>query len=68
MLDVILPSPLNVGKALYKIIVDGTLKIDILTSLRRIATGYFCGVIIAIILGVGSGLNRISTGFINNNQ
>ncbi len=33
LLDVILPSPLNVGKALYKIIVDGTLKIDILTSL-----------------------------------
>ena len=64
LLDVILPSPLNVGKALYKIIVDGTLKIDILTSLRRIAIGYFCGVIIAIILGVGSGLNRIIYRFV----
>ena len=52
LLEVILPSPLSVLKALYEIVVDGTLKIDILTSLRRIMVGYFWGVVVAIVLGV----------------
>ncbi len=64
LLEVILPSPLSVLKALYEIVVDGTLKIDILTSLRRIMVGYFWGVVVAIVLGAASGLNRVVYRFI----
>ncbi len=64
LLEVILPSPASVAKALYEITADGTLQIDIVTSLRRILVGYFYGVIVAIVLGVGSGLNRVIYRFV----
>jgi len=59
LLDVILPSPVKALKALWRIIKDGTLLVDLKTSSFRVLTGYFWGVIIGISLGMLCGLSKI---------
>jgi sulfonate transport system permease protein len=58
LLDVILPSPVKVVKALWGIINDGTLLIDLKTSGFRVLTGYFWGVLIGLSLGMLCGLSK----------
>ncbi len=58
LLEVILPSPVKVMRALWEMIADGTLKIDLWVSLQRVLWGYFYGSLTGIILGIGSGLNK----------
>jgi len=59
LMEVILPSPIKVVKAFFSMVEDGTLAIDLKTSLRRVLVGYAQGAIVALILGVGSGLNKV---------
>ena len=59
LLEVILPSPLKVVKALIKMISDGTLAKDLAISGKRVFVGYLWGAGIALILGVVSGLNKV---------
>lgn len=59
LLEVILPSPIKVVKAFFAMIEDGTLIIDLKTSLYRVLVGYAEGAVIALLLGIGSGLNKI---------
>lgn len=58
LMEVILPSPVKVIEAFCGMVRDGSLKIDILVSLRRVLIGYFSGAGIALILGIASGLNK----------
>lgn len=60
LLEVILPSPLKVIKALFRIISDGTLGKDLAISGKRVFIGYLWGAGIALILGVFSGLNKVA--------
>ncbi len=60
LLEVILPSPLKVIKALGAMISDGTLAKDLAISGKRVFIGYLWGAGIALILGVISGLNKVS--------
>ncbi|MEK3885971.1 ABC transporter permease [Bacillus sp. FSL K6-3431] len=50
--EALLPSPLNVGKAIIALIVDGTLFIHLQVSLGRFIAGYLLAVIPAIFLGM----------------
>ena len=59
MTEVILPSPLKVVQGFWKMAESGTLQLDLLVSLRRVLTGFLYGSVIAIILGVASGLNKV---------
>ena len=59
LLEVILPSPIKVVKAFFAMIEDGTLIIDLKTSMIRVLIGYAEGALIALLLGIGSGLNKI---------
>jgi len=59
LLDVILPSPVKALKALWRIIKDGTLLIDLKTSSFRVLTGYFWGVLIGLSMGMLCGLSKI---------
>lgn len=65
LMEVILPSPLKVVKAFVDIVKDGSLKVDILVSLKRVLIGYAYGSVVAIVLGIGSGLNRTINRFIS---
>lgn len=58
LLEIVLPSPVKVVKAFFSMIQDGTLKIDVAVSGRRVLIGYFWGALVALVLGVGSGLSR----------
>ncbi|MBR1861504.1 MAG: ABC transporter permease [Lachnospiraceae bacterium] len=60
LLDVILPSPVKVVKALFEMIKDGSLGVDLAVSGKRVLIGYLWGAGIALILGVFSGLNKIA--------
>ena len=57
LMEVILPSPVKVIEAFFEMVRDGSLEVDILVSLKRVLVGYFSGTIIALVLGIASGLN-----------
>ncbi len=59
LMEVILPSPVKVVKAFFAMIEDGTLFIDLKTSIRRVIIGYAQGAAVALTLGIGSGLNKV---------
>lgn len=56
LLEVVLPSPLQVLGGLRTIIQDGTLAIDLRDSGIRVLVGYFWGVLIGLVLGLASGI------------
>lgn len=55
--ETILPSPVKVIKALFSMIEDGTLIVDIGVSLKRVVVGSFFGIVAGLVLGFISGLN-----------
>ena len=59
LMEVILPSPVKVVKAFFAMVEDGTLAIDLKTSIWRVIIGYAQGAVVALLLGVGSGLNKM---------
>ncbi len=59
LMEVILPSPVKIVKAFFRIIEDGTLAIDLSVSMRRVLIGYITGAGAALALGIGSGLNKV---------
>lgn len=58
LMEVILPSPIKVVKAFFSMIEDGTLLLDLKVSIRRVLIGYTGGAVIALVLGIGSGLSK----------
>jgi sulfonate transport system permease protein len=56
LLEVILPAPTKVIRALVQIARDGSLAIDFCTSTIRVFKGYLWGVTIGLVLGVSAGL------------
>jgi sulfonate transport system permease protein len=58
LLEVILPSPLKVVRALVQITKDGSLALDFTTSAGRVLKGYLWGVGVGSALGVSCGLSK----------
>jgi ABC-type nitrate/sulfonate/bicarbonate transport system permease component len=56
----LLPSPLIVGQNLTKLIVDGTLNLDIQSTIYRFFIGYIGGVLTGIPIGLLMGMSRLS--------
>jgi len=46
------PSPIDVAKTLLNLIVDNTLEIAILASLKRVSVGYLISIFIGLLLGI----------------
>ncbi|CAG7657482.1 ABC transporter permease [Paenibacillus allorhizosphaerae] len=61
----LLPSPLSVWNAVWKLIVDGTLWTHLQVSLLRFAAGYVSASVAAIILGLILGRIPVLWGFID---
>jgi len=59
LLDVILPSPVKAVKALWGIIRDGTLLIDLQTSGFRVLRGYLIGVSLGLFFGMLCGFSKV---------
>jgi sulfonate transport system permease protein len=64
LLDIILPSPVKVARALREIILNGTLYKDIKTSLVRVLIGYFWGSAVGVSAGIACGVSKIVERFI----
>ncbi|ALS25000.1 MULTISPECIES: ABC transporter permease [Paenibacillus] len=63
--DSLLPAPLSVGKAVLKLLLDGTLWTHLQVSLLRFAAGYFSASITAIVLGLLLGRLPVLWGFVD---
>jgi sulfonate transport system permease protein len=59
ILSVILPSPVKALEALWRIIKDGTLLIDLKTSGFRVLTGYLWGAFLGVFFGMLCGFSKI---------
>ncbi len=59
LMEVILPSPVKVIRAFFAMIEDGTLILDLKVSLLRVLIGFAQGAVVALVLGIGSGLNKV---------
>lgn len=57
--DVILPSPIKCWYAFVEIVKNGSLKVDLLVSLKRVFFGCLWGVGIGFTLGLLSGFSRV---------
>ncbi|MBP5494906.1 MAG: ABC transporter permease [Lachnospiraceae bacterium] len=57
--DVILPSPIKCWYAFVEIVKNGSLKVDLLVSLKRVLFGCLWGVGIGFTLGLLSGFSRV---------
>jgi sulfonate transport system permease protein len=58
ILEVVLPAPTKVTKALAEIALDGTLALDFGVSALRVVKGYLWGVAIGLVIGVSCGLSK----------
>lgn len=55
---VFLPSPLQVFRTLYKMLLSGELGRDVAVSVARVLLGFATGACIGVMLGIATGLNR----------
>lgn len=62
--QVLLPSPVEVLKALTESMADGSLLTNIVASLRRVLEGFVLALIVAVPIGVAMGLSRIADGLV----
>jgi len=62
---VLLPSPLEIVKALIASVEDGTLFVNILASLLRVVEGFLVAFVVAVPLGVAMGLSRLTEGLVD---
>jgi sulfonate transport system permease protein len=58
LMEVVLPSPVKVVKALAQITKDGSLALDFTTSAGRVFKGYLWGVGVGLSIGVSCGLSK----------
>ena len=56
--DFILPGPVAVGRASWKIIRSGEFFIDMYYTIARVVGGFLGSLLVGIIIGVGMGINR----------
>lgn len=57
--DVILPSPIKCVEAFWEIVKNGSLKVDLLVSLKRVLFGCAWGISIGLVFGILAGFSRI---------
>lgn len=62
---VLLPSPLEIGRAFVAAAADGTLQRDVVASLLRVVEGFLLAFVIAVPIGVAMGLSRTIGGLLD---
>lgn len=62
---VLLPSPLEILKALIASVQDGSLLTNIVASLLRVLEGFLLAFVVAVPLGVAMGLSRMTEGLLD---
>jgi ABC-type nitrate/sulfonate/bicarbonate transport system permease component len=62
---VLLPSPLEIGRAFVSAAEDGTLQRDVMASLVRVVEGFVLAFVIAVPIGVAMGLSRTIGGILD---
>jgi ABC-type nitrate/sulfonate/bicarbonate transport system permease component len=55
---VLLPSPLDIGRAFWTSVVDGTLLHNVLASFARVVEGFLLAFVVAVPIGIAMGLSR----------
>jgi sulfonate transport system permease protein len=58
LLEIVLPAPSKVIRALVRIIRDGSLALDFGTSALRVVKGYLWGIAVGLLLGFSCGLSK----------
>jgi sulfonate transport system permease protein len=58
LLEIVLPAPSKVVRALLRIIRDGSLALDFGTSAIRVVKGYLWGIVVGLLLGFSCGLSK----------
>jgi ABC-type nitrate/sulfonate/bicarbonate transport system permease component len=62
---VLLPSPLEIGRAFIGAVSDGTLQRDVVASLVRVVEGFLLAFVVAVPIGVTMGLSRTIGGLLD---
>jgi len=63
--EVLLPSPVDIVKALAASLADGTLVTNIIASLVRVVEGFVLAFVVAVPLGIAMGLSRVIDGLLD---